>query len=274
MPSAVEGPAVSRLGGNDRRFQRALLASLVLHAGLITLIVASPKFPRAAPRGPIRYVNLALGGPGGSGGPGAAASRLGATAVPAKRETLRDLTTPLKAATPPKSDLRYPVPNPKKEKTPPKDKKAAISPTPPPSKAAPAEEAEPNANGGSGLRIGGIGDGAGGGGGVFGSEYGDQIGLSTFPYTYYLQILTDKVSAAWFTSLVDPGVRGTYTVTVYFKIYRDGRISDLKVEEASQIRSLDLSALRAITSAAPFPPLPEDYDQDYLGIHLIFEHSK
>ena len=129
--------------------------------------------------------------------------------------------------------------------------------------------------GGSGLRIGGIGEGeGGGGGGIFGSEYGDQIGLSAFPYTYYLQILTDKISAAWFTSLVDPGVRGTHTVTIFFKIQRDGRVSDLKVEEASDIRSLDLSALRAISTAAPFPPLPEEYDQDFLGIHLIFEHSK
>lgn len=263
---------MTKLWGEDRRFQKAILASIVLHAVLFALIVTSPKFPRAGRRGPIRYVNLALGGPGGGSGPGGS-SRLGTTAVPPKRETLRDLTTPQKAAVMPKSELRYPVPDPKKEKTPPKDKKAAISQPQPPVKAEPSEETD--TGGGSGLRIGGIGEGAGGGGGgIFGSAYGDQIGLSSFPYTYYLQILTDKISAAWFTSLVDPGVRGTYIVTIFFKIYRDGRISDLKVEEASAIRSLDLSALRAITSAAPFPPLPEEYDQDFLGIHLIFEHSK
>lgn len=254
----------------DSRFQRAIVASLVLHGALFALIITSPKLPGQARRGPVRYVNLALGGPGGGGGGG---GRLGTTPVPPKRESLRDLTTPQKAAAAsPASDLRYPVPDPKKEKTPPKDKKAAIS------QAAPAPDAgasaENGAVGGSGLRIGGIGEGEGGGGGIFGSEYGDQIGLSTFPYTYYLQILTDKISAAWFTSLVDPGVRGTYTVTVFFRIQRDGRVSDLKVEEASEIRSLDLSALRAITTAAPFPPLPEEYDQDFLGIHLIFEHSK
>jgi TonB family protein len=264
---------VTRLWGDDRRFHKAILASLVLHAVLFALIVTSPKFPSQGRRGPVRYVNLALGGLGRPGG--GSGAQLGTTPVPPKRETLRDLTTPQKAAAAaPKSELRYPVPDPKREKTPPKDKKAAISQAPPPPKADANAAEENGAAGGSGLRIGGIGEGEGGGGGIFGSEFGDQIGMSAFPYTYYLQILTDKISAAWFTSLVDPGVRGTHTVTIFFKIQRDGRVTDLKVEEASEVRSLDLSALRAITTAAPFPPLPEEYDEDYLGIHLIFEHSK
>jgi len=32
--------------------------------------------------------------------------------------------------------------------------------------------------------------------------------------------------------------------------------------------------LRAIQTSAPFPPLPREYKDEYLGIHLIFEHSK
>jgi len=51
-------------------------------------------------------------------------------------------------------------------------------------------------------------------------------------------------------------------------------VSDLKVEESSGITPLDLSALRAVKASSPFPPLPRDYDEPYLVIHLIFEHSK
>ncbi len=67
---------------------------------------------------------------------------------------------------------------------------------------------------------------------------------------------------------------GTFQTQVFFKIYRNGQISDLKVENSSGIQALDLSALRAIQTSAPFPPLPSEYDGQYLGLHLIFEHSK
>ncbi|MGD9345010.1 MAG: TonB C-terminal domain-containing protein, partial [Candidatus Aminicenantes bacterium] len=67
---------------------------------------------------------------------------------------------------------------------------------------------------------------------------------------------------------------GDFRTVVYFKIFRNGEISPLEIRESSRIRSLDLSARRAIQSSAPFPPLPRDYEGDFLGIHLIFEHNK
>ena len=129
---------------------------------------------------------------------------------------------------------------------------------------------------GSGVRIGGGGSGTGGtgSGAAAGSAFSSQIGLSNFPYTYYLQIIIDKVSGNWFTSLVDPGISGNFQTTVHFKIQKNGQVSDLKIEESSGIRSLDMSALRAVQTSAPFPPLPRAYEDDYLGIYLIFEHSK
>ena len=120
---------------------------------------------------------------------------------------------------------------------------------------------------GTGLRIG-TGTGPGGPG------YGGGGGFSDFPYTYYLQIITDRVSTNWFTSLVDPGVSGNFQTIILFRINKDGQVSDLKVEESSGITPLDLSALRAVKASSPFPPLPRDYDKAYLVIHLIFEHSK
>ncbi len=229
----------------------------------------------------IHYVNVISfpgGGGGGesSGGGPRAEENLAETAVP-QREMLRDLTTPQKLQQESPSSLRHPVEKPKRERKPPSEKKAVIQKTqkPPDSsspKSADGVNSEAGSGTGSGVRIG-IGSGSGGGGG-FGSEFSSQIGLSNFPYTYYLQTIHGKISGNWYTSQISPGVTGDFHTTVYFKIFRNGEISTLEIKERSGIRSLDLSALRAIQSSAPFPPLPNDYEGDFLGIHLIFEHNK
>ena len=47
-----------------------------------------------------------------------------------------------------------------------------------------------------------------------------------------------------------------------------------EIEEESGIRALDMAAIRAIQSSAPFAPLPDGYEEEYLVIHLRFEHKK
>ncbi len=263
---------------NERTFKRAMVYSAVFHAALFSLIALSPSMPQAGKKGMVHYVSFG-GFPGGGGGPGGGGPKAAAVPAPAKKETLRDLTVASKVKPQVKPSMTYPVDKPKKDRTDKDPKKGAI--TKPQPNAAPAgptaaagtrDGAGQNGSGaGSGIRIG-LGDGTGGGG--FGSGYGDQVGLTDFPYQYYLQIISDRVSSSWFTALVDPGVTGTFYATVYFKILRNGQVTDLKIKESSGIASLDMSAQRAIQISAPFPPLPSDYDGAYLGIHLIFEHSK
>jgi TonB family protein len=256
--------------GRERLFKRAIVVSLVLHGGIIVLLALSPRFPAPHRKGTIFYVPL--GGIAGGGGPGGGPKA--AVAAPPKKETLKDLTVASKVKPETKPSMTYPVDKPKKDKGKRDEKKASISrPVPETETAAgqgkPAAGSVTGEGAGSGLRIG-LGEGPGRGG----SGLEGQIGLSDFPFQYYLQIISDRVSSSWFTSLVDPGVSGTYATTVYFKILRDGRTADLKVTESSGIPSLDLSAQRAIQSSSPFPPLPREYRGEYLGIHLIFEHSK
>lgn len=263
---------MTRSPANERTFKRAMVYSGVFHAVLFTMIALSPSMPKPGKKGMVHYISLS-GFPGGGGGPGGGGPKPAVVQAPAKKETLRDLTVASKVKPKDKPSMTYPVDKPKKDRADKDPKKAAISkPQPnadvPPDEAAPAGSRE---GAGSGIRIG-LGDGTGGGG--LGSGYGDQVGLSDFPYQYYLQIISDRVSSSWFTALVDPGVAGTFYTTVYFKILRNGQIADLKVKESSGIASLDMSAQRAIQISAPFPPLPSDYKDDYLGIHLIFEHSK
>lgn len=256
--------------------KRALVLSLTAHVGLFLFVLISPHLPKTSRKSTIHYVNVISfpgGGGGASGGGKGGGEKVVDTAVPA-RETLKDLTTPQKLQEEVPSSLKHPVEKPEKVKKTPEKKKAVIQKQTTPSEVKQQEAATgPGEGTGSGVKIG-IGSGPGSGGGGFSSAFSSQIGLSNFPFTYYLQILVDRISNNWFTSQVSPGLSGNFHSTVFFKIYKDGQISDLTIEESSGIKSLDLSALRAIQTSAPFPPLPREYEEEYLGIHLIFEHNK
>jgi len=263
--------AVARRNG---AFRKAVLVSAVFHVALFVLIAVSPSLPGSSRKGLISYIPLSLGGlPGGGGGGRNGSVTSPAPAPPpaeAKKPSLRDLTVPQKVQPEtPQSKLRYPSEKPKREPKSKKEKQAVLSEASPAAKAGQPGVVGSQGPGGSGVRIGLGGPGQGSG-----SGYDSQIGLSNFPYTYYLQAVTDRISANWFTSLVDPGIQGNFQTVVYFKILRNGQTTDVSVKESSGVESLDLSAMRAVQRSTPFPPLPSDYNQDYLGIFLIFEHSK
>ena len=99
-----------------------------------------------------------------------------------------------------------------------------------------------------------------GGSGVTGLEGGD------FPYTLYLQGMHRRIGMNWFRPQVPDG---TATI-VYFRIQRDGTISEVKVETSSGNGTFDRAALSAVRSSSPLNPLPFAYDGTYLGVHLTF----
>jgi len=254
-------------------FKRAIYFSVGAHLIFLLLIFISPHLPKPSKKGLIHYIplNMVVAGGGGGGGGGSGKPAAGKPAPPAKKESLRDLTIPQKIQPESKPAMRYPVDKPAKEPKSKVEKKAAItrpetSPQDKTAQSGTAEGVEGGTGMGTGLRIGG-GEGPGGPG------YGSG-GLANFPYTYYLNIITDRVSSNWFSSLVDPGISGSFQTIIYFRIEKSGQVSDIKIEQSSGVTPLDLSAVRAVKASAPFPPLPREYDDAYLGIHLIFEHSK
>lgn len=268
-------------------FKRAVVISASFHVGLIVLVAVSPSFTRSQPKGLVQYVNFIGGGGGGGTGGGPAGG--GGTVAPKteplpapKKPALRDLTVASKIKAEPSSSLTHPTDKPKTAKKAP-EKQAAISkPEPAAPTAADAVNAAAGATSGSGFGLrfgtGGAGTGSGGGtgglGGGTGSGAGDPFGVAGFPFQFYLQMISDKITANWFQSLVDPGVGGLLQTQVYFRIYRNGSISDVKIDVTSGVESFDLSAKRAISNAAPFATLPNEYAGQYLGITLIFEHNK
>ena len=257
---------MTALSESNPVFKKAVVLSFTAHLAFFLFILLSPNLQKSSRGEMIHYVEL-ISFPGGGGG---GEEKIAETTLP-ERKTLRDLTTPQKLQQETVPTLRHPVEKPEKETRTKKEKKAVIQKQSTGTREAEAGSVKGKGTGpGSGIKLSsGLGSGS-----DTGSAFSSQIGLSNFPFTYYLQIIIDRVSNNWFTSLVDPGISGSFQATVHFKIYKNGQISELKIEESSGIRSLDLSALRAIQTSAPFPPLPGAYEDEYLGIYLIFEHSK
>lgn len=105
-----------------------------------------------------------------------------------------------------------------------------------------------------------------------GSQTEVAVDAPRFPYSYYLSAIERKVSENWFSS--QGGREGGISCVVYFRLSRGGRVSDLRVETPSGNAYFDRSALRAIRSADPFPPLPRAFGESWLGIHFTFMQKK
>ena len=85
-----------------------------------------------------------------------------------------------------------------------------------------------------------------------------------FKYDWYLRSIEDRVKRYWSPSINDPNL----SVVLMFAIYRDGKISDIKIKERSGNTALDNLAIRAVKLAAPFGKLPPKW-----GSELSIEHK-
>lgn len=95
--------------------------------------------------------------------------------------------------------------------------------------------------------------------------------VEDFPFAAYLLTIRDMVGARW-----DPPPRGEFApelrAEVFFRIGRDGRliINPRILDDGSGNTIYDQAAMRAIASAAPFPPLPREYEGTSLGVRFAF----
>lgn len=101
---------------------------------------------------------------------------------------------------------------------------------------------------------------AAGASGIAGLEGGD------FPYTLYLNGMHKKIGDNWYR----PTITVTQPVVIYYRIQRDGTITDAKVASPSGNATFDRAALSAVRSSSPLNPLPFAYQGTYLGVHLAF----
>jgi TonB family protein len=101
-----------------------------------------------------------------------------------------------------------------------------------------------------------------------GDGTGIAVDAANFPFGYFLAAIERRVSENWFSAVSEGGTG--LTCVVYFRLMRDGSVSDARVETSSGNGYFDRAAMRAVKSAAPFPPLPRAFADAYLGIHFTF----
>lgn len=106
--------------------------------------------------------------------------------------------------------------------------------------------------------------GAGGVGVGPNNSFGNQFGA-------YASLVVQRVTEKWQTGGL---AAGGPMVVITFDIQRDGSIRNPQIAQRSGNSALDYSALRAVTDAAPFPPLPPNYSGSSTSVELQFQPQK
>ncbi len=95
-----------------------------------------------------------------------------------------------------------------------------------------------------------------------------------FPFAGYLAGVRDRIADLWEEpSLISSVARGAQAVVV-FRIQHDGSVVKVFLSIPSGISALDKSALRAVESANPLPPLPPEFKDSFLDVHLQFDLTR
>lgn len=97
-----------------------------------------------------------------------------------------------------------------------------------------------------------------------------QIEAKDFPYTYYLRVIQNRIASQWQW----PSRAGTRKTVAYFRIQRDGTVTSIRIDDSSADYLYDQAALRAIHRALPMPPLPDGFDEEYLGVYFEFSYRE
>jgi protein TonB len=90
--------------------------------------------------------------------------------------------------------------------------------------------------------------------------------------SYYLALILSKISQNWNNPY--QGKRESVRAQIYFRIDKNGKLQEVKIENSSGDAIFDQSALRAVYEAKVFPPLPEEMKLATLGVHFEFEYVK
>src|SRR5262245_29107933 len=85
----------------------------------------------------------------------------------------------------------------------------------------------------------------------------------------YLIQMVDLIKKNWNQN---QGASGQ--VTVKFTVRRDGTLTDIEIEKPSGISLLDLESQRALYKTKALTPLPREFPENALPVHLIFDYHR
>jgi protein TonB len=107
-------------------------------------------------------------------------------------------------------------------------------------------------------RMPGGGGSIGVGPGVFGQRFGA-----------YTSLIVERIAQQWQTAGLDPRSQRAPAI-ITFNIHRDGSVDRPVTMQSSGNYNVDTTAQRAIVLAAPFPPLPAQYNGDSANVEVRF----
>lgn len=247
--------------------QRMIVVSVAVHAALVAWILFAPNGLLGRQNEPpkqVMTISISGGGEGPrNGGMTPLASRPVQQAVPPAELPKREPVRPPAAKAP---EMALPT----------KNAKPATKPQP----AAPQVYSAPDGakgrtptkgtqvSGGqslafTGARGEGFGLSSGGGPGS-----GSTLDVGDFCCPDYIALMIERIRSAW-----NRNQGATGLVKVKFSIQRNGTIANASIENGSGNSTLDLTALRAVISTRTLPPLPDQYPNPTLGVHLQFEYQ-
>lgn len=238
-------------------------ASFAAHAVMVVAVVLVPAawMGVRAPREEVVMTISIAGalGPQTGGRQAEAAQAVQSQAPPAPN---REAVAPPTAKTP---EMVEPTKAPPRKTPPPKVVQAPdAAPTrPTPSKGPEPQPGQALANTGSASRtpFGGTATGSGG--------TGARIDVGEFCCAQYLTTMRDRILRNWESRQQTLG-----TTVLAFTVQRDGLITAIAVEKSSGNPSLDFIATRALRLTQRIPPLPPEYSNPTLSVHMTFEYQR
>jgi len=104
-----------------------------------------------------------------------------------------------------------------------------------------------------------------------GSKFGGAaIDNASFDYPYWFVQAFGKIERNWSNPVY---ANQPLSCIVYFQVITSGRIIKTEIEKSSGVDAYDRACERAVKQAQPLPPLPGDFAEEILGIHLEFPYS-
>ena len=243
--------------------QGMVALSIAVHVALAAAIIFAPGGLLQRAKTPPVVMTISLGG-AGAGPENGGMTTMGGRPVqevkppdePAKREAIR----PPAAKAP---EMTMPLPNAKATKA----TGAAVKQAPDESRGrTPTKGAQVTPGStpvDTGVRGQGFGLSTGGGPGS-----GSSLDVADFCCPEYIATMVYRIRSAW---ALNQGARGQ--ALVKFTIMRDGSIRNAEVERSAGSPLLDTAALRAVLQTRTLPPLPDQFPNSTLTVHLNFEYQ-
>lgn len=260
MREAVSDILIERARMADG-MSRMLGVSLLAHAVLLTVFVLVPADWRSASsRAEVPVMTISLGGTTGP-------DSTGLTSISDR---------PVQAVAPPEEKVQPDVPPAPKapEMTEPERvvKPAPVKPVAKPAEKSPSrkptrgEEIKAGdakvKTGGAAIPFGGLAQGGGGTDGV-------RLDVQNFCCPDYIQTMVQRIKQSW-----NPNQGAAGEVWVRFTIRRDGMLALVEVEKPSGQHMLDLESRRAVLMTRQLPPLPREFTEPHLTVHLAFTYRR